>query len=117
MPLGSGTRLGPYEIVGAIGAGGMGAVYRARDSRLARDVAIKALPDDARLDPDRIARFSREAQALAALNHPHIGAIYGLEEVASPDSTASAQYLVLELIEGGTVADRLREGRCRCGRR
>ncbi|HYT65842.1 MAG TPA: protein kinase [Vicinamibacterales bacterium] len=109
MALGSGTRLGPYEIVDAIGAGGMGAVYRARDARLGRDVAIKALPDSSRVDPDRVARFMREAQTLAALNHPHIAAIYGLEE-ASPDGTHTAQYLILELVEGGTVADRLARG-------
>jgi serine/threonine protein kinase len=110
MALGSGTRLGPYEIIDQIGAGGMGAVYRARDTRLGRDVAVKALPDGARLEPDRAARFTREAQTLAALNHPHIAAIYGLEEAPAPDGTHTAQYLILELVEGGTVAERLARG-------
>src|SRR5262245_36456103 len=100
MPLGPGARLGPYEIVAAIGAGGMGEVYRARDTRLQRDVAIKVLPDALAADPERIARFEREAQLLASLNHPHIGAIYGLEERA----------LVLELVEGDTLADRIALG-------
>jgi eukaryotic-like serine/threonine-protein kinase len=110
MALGSGTRLGPYEIIDQIGAGGMGAVYRARDARLGRDVAVKTLPDGARLEPDRVARFTREAQTLAALNHPHIGAIYGLEEAPALDGTHTAQYLILELVEGGTVAERLARG-------
>src|SRR5262245_11601047 len=100
MPLGPGARLGPYEIVSAIGAGGMGEVYRARDTRLHRDVAIKVLPDAFAADPDRLARFEREAQLLASLNHPHIGAIYGLEERA----------LILELVEGETLADRIARG-------
>ena len=72
--------LGPYEILSAIGAGGMGEVYRARDSRLRRDVALKILPESLAADPERLARFQREAEVLASLNHPHIGAIYGLEE-------------------------------------
>ena len=80
MPLGVGSRIGPYEIVGALGAGGMGEVYRARDTRLERDVAIKVLPEAFAADPDRLARFEREAQILASLNHPHIAQIYGLEE-------------------------------------
>jgi eukaryotic-like serine/threonine-protein kinase len=100
MPLGAGARLGPYEIVAAIGAGGMGEVYRARDTRLQRDVAIKVLPETFAADPDRLARFEREAQLLASLNHPHIGAIYGLEERA----------LILELVEGDTLADRIALG-------
>jgi eukaryotic-like serine/threonine-protein kinase len=100
MPLGPGARLGPYEIVSAIGAGGMGEVYRARDTRLQRDVAIKVLSETYAADPDRLARFEREAQLLASLNHPHIGAIYGLEQRA----------LVLELVEGETIADRLKRG-------
>ena len=104
MSLQAGTRLGPYEIVGPLGAGGLGEVYRARDARLGRDVAVKALPAQAALDPDRLARFAREAQVLAALNHPHIAAIYGLEEVGA------AQFLILELVEGGTLADRLSRG-------
>ena len=82
-----GTRLGPYEVVCAIGAGGMGQVYRARDTKLKRQVAIKILAGVARNDHDRLARFQREAEVLPSLNHPHIAAIYGLEEtVASPRS-------------------------------
>ena len=80
MALTSGTRLGQYEILAAIGAGGMGEVYRARDTKLNRDVAIKVLLPAVANDPDRLARFSREAQVLASLNHPHIAQIYGLEE-------------------------------------
>ena len=101
MALSPGTRLGAYEIVGAIGAGGMGEVYRARDTKLDRDVAIKVLPEAFAADPDRIARFQREAKTLASLNHPHIGAIYGLEE------SNGIKALVLELVEGPTLADRI----------
>ena len=101
MSLGSGTRLGPYDVVALIGAGGMGEVYRARDTKLNRDVAIKVLTVAFTLDPERLARFTREAQVLASLNHPNIGAIYGLEE------TNAVQALVLELVEGPTLADRL----------
>ena len=107
MPLKPGTRLGPYEITGPLGAGGMGEVYRARDSRLGRDVAVKCLPELSRLDPDRLSRFNREAQALAALNHPHVGAIYGLEEGPASADSSAAQYLILELMDGGTLAERL----------
>jgi len=101
MPVAIGTRIGVYEIVAPIGAGGMGEVYRARDPRLGRDVAIKVLPELVARDPDRIARFQREAQLLASLNHPHIGAIYGLEE------SGGVRAIVLELIEGDTLAERL----------
>ena len=80
MGLTPGTRLGPYEIVAPLGAGGMGEVYRARDTKLGRDVALKLLPDPFADDRERLARFQREAQILASLNHPNIGAIYGLEE-------------------------------------
>ena len=80
MSLTSGTRLGPYEIQSPLGAGGMREVYRARDGRPARDVALKVLPDSVADDPERLARFQREAQVLASLTHPNIGAIYGLEE-------------------------------------
>src|SRR5438093_278801 len=76
MPLSAGTRVGPYEIIGAIGAGGMGEVYRARDTRLGRDVAVKVLPEAFAKDPDRAARFEREAQSIAALSHPNILAIF-----------------------------------------
>jgi len=111
MPLTTGTRLGPYEITASIGAGGMGEVYRARDTRLNRDVALKVLPDAFALDPDRLARFKREAQVLAALNHPHIAAIHGLEETdPSPGSgQVAVRALVLELVEGPTLAERLSE--------
>ena len=100
----AGTRVGPSEIVSLLGRGGMGEVYRARDSRLQRDVALKLLPDTVAADPDRLTRFAREAQLLATLNHPHIAAIYGLEE--APGGAA----LVLELVEGPTLADRIAEG-------
>jgi eukaryotic-like serine/threonine-protein kinase len=101
----AGNRLGKYDVVAALGAGGMGEVYRARDARLGRDVAIKILPHAFTLDPDRLARFEREARMLAALNHPHIGGIYGIEE------TGTAPALVLELVEGPTLADRIKAGR------
>src|SRR5215831_18924841 len=104
MALTTGSRLGPYEIVSPIGAGGMGEVYRARDGKLNRDVAIKVLPEAFAADADRLARFRREAQVLAALNHPHIAAIYGLEE------SNGVEALVLELVEGETLADRLAQG-------
>ena len=80
MPLTPGTCLGPYEVTALIGVGGMGEVYRARDTKLNRDVALKVLPESFASDPDRLARFTREAQTLASLNHPNIAAIYGLEE-------------------------------------
>src|SRR4029450_9780875 len=99
MPLATGTRVGPYEIVGALGAGGMGEVYRARDTTLHRDVAIKILPAQWSTDAERVQVFEREAQLLASLNHPNIGAIYGLE------SAAGQRALVLELVEGPTLAD------------
>jgi eukaryotic-like serine/threonine-protein kinase len=104
MPLSAGTRLGPYEILAPLGAGGMGEVYRARDVQLGRDVAIKVLPEAVAQDAERLARFQREAQILAALNHPHIAAIYGLE------SNGAARALVLELVEGDTLADRIAAG-------
>src|SRR5262245_49344419 len=90
MNLLTGTRLGPYTIEAPLGAGGMGEVYRARDTRLNREVAIKVLPDLFANDPERLARFTREAQTLAALNHPHIAQVYGLE----------ANALVMELVSG-----------------
>jgi serine/threonine protein kinase len=99
-----GSRLGPYEILSALGAGGMGEVYRAKDTKLHRDVAIKVLPDLFATDPDRLARFQREAQVLASLNHPNIAAIHGLEE------TDGVKALVLELVEGPTLADRIAQG-------
>jgi eukaryotic-like serine/threonine-protein kinase len=99
-----GTWLGPYEIVGPLGAGGMGEVYRARDSRLKREVALKALPDEFSKDVDRLSRFQREAEVLASLSHPHIAAIYGLEEAEG------SRFLILELVEGETLAHRLARG-------
>jgi Tol biopolymer transport system component len=104
MTLEVGSRVGAYEVVALIGEGGMGRVYRARDSRLKRDVAIKALHADVAGDADRIARFRREAEALAALNHPHIGGIHDIVECDG------AQFLVLEMIEGQTLADRIQAG-------
>ena len=97
MALASGTRLGPYEILSALGAGGMGEVYRARDTTLNRDVALKVLPPEFTLNIDRVARFEREARLLASLNHPHIGSIYGLE------LSGTTPALVLELVEGDSL--------------
>src|SRR5262249_4270651 len=95
---------GAYELIEVVGAGGMGVVYRARDTRLKRDVALKLLPEAFALDPDRVARFQREAELLATLNHPHIAAIYGIEEAEG------VRALVLELVEGPTLADRIAQG-------
>jgi eukaryotic-like serine/threonine-protein kinase len=104
MSIGTGARLGPYEIVAAIGAGGMGEVYRARDTRLKRDVALKILPESFATDSDRLARFQREAEVLASLNHPNIAQIYGIEE------SNGTRGLVMELIEGETLANRIARG-------
>src|SRR5262245_30168671 len=104
MGLAAGTRLGPYEILAPLGVGGMGKVYRARDTKLDRDVALKLLPRTFAEDPERVARFRREAQLLAALNHPHIAAIHGLEEADG------SQFLVLKLVDGESLADRLKRG-------
>jgi Tol biopolymer transport system component len=109
MALPTGTRLGPYEIATLIGSGGMGEVYRARDTKLGRDVALKVLPESFAVDEDRLARFQREAEVLATLNHPHIAAIYGLED------SNGTRALVLELVEGPTLADRLAQGRIPVG--
>jgi eukaryotic-like serine/threonine-protein kinase len=99
-----GRQIGPYGIQAPLGAGGMGEVYRARDTKLGRDVALKILPPIFTTDSDRLVRFEREARVLAALNHPHIGAIYGLEE------SGGNHALVLELVDGSTLADRLAKG-------
>ena len=99
MALTPGTRIGPYEVVGSLGAGGMGEVYRARDAKLGRDVALKILPAAFANDPDRLARFDREAQVLASLNHPHIAQIYGFQE------SGDLRALVMELVDGPTLAD------------
>ena len=104
MPLHAGSRVGPYEITAEIGAGGMGIVYRARDTKLRRDVALKVLPDIFADDPEPLARFQREAQVLASLNHPSIASIYGLEEADG------VRALVLELVEGPTLAERIAQG-------
>ncbi|MGA9882468.1 MAG: protein kinase [Candidatus Acidiferrales bacterium] len=104
MTLTAGTKLGAYEILAAIGAGGMGEVYRAHDSKLGRDVAIKVLPDAFARDSERMARFQREAKLLASLNHPNIAAIYGFED------SGATHALVMELVEGPTLADRLKAG-------
>ncbi len=97
-----GRRLGPYEILSAIGAGGMGEVYQAHDTKLGRDVAIKVLPEAFADDPERLARFQREAKMLAALNHPNIATIFGLEH---SDGT---HYLVMELVPGDTLQQRVK---------
>ena len=111
MALTPGTRLGPYEIAAQLGVGGMGEVYRATDTNLKRQVAIKVLPDAVAADAERLARFQREAEVLAALNHPNIAHIYGLEKT---DGTSA---LVMELVEGPTLADRIAQGRSPSTRR
>jgi serine/threonine-protein kinase len=109
MPFAAGDHLGPYTVVGPLGSGGMGEVYRARDARLGRDVALKILPVAFAHDSDRLARFQREAQVLASLNHPNIGGIYGIEEGQS-EADQHVRALVLELVEGPTLADRIAQG-------
>jgi Tol biopolymer transport system component len=104
MAIAPGTRVGAYEIVALIGQGGMGEVYRARDERLGRDVAIKVLADTSATDPDRLARFRREAKILASFSHPHIAPVYGLEDIGGHPA------LVMELVEGETLRDRLQRG-------
>jgi Tol biopolymer transport system component len=104
MALPTGSSLGAYEIVSPLGSGGMGEVYRARDRKLGREVAIKVLPEAVERDPDRIARFEREARVLASLNHPHIAALYGME------LAGDRHFLIMELVEGETLADRVRRG-------
>src|SRR3954447_10760354 len=104
MALSAGTRLGPYEIVAALGSGGMGDVYCARDPRLGRDVAVKVLPPDVSDDPDRLRRFEQEARATAALNHPNILAIYDVGADGGPS------YVVSELLDGKTLRETLRRG-------
>jgi len=103
MPLSPGARLGPYEILDAIGAGGMGEVYRATDARLGRDVALKVVQEAFARDAERMVRFEREAKVLASLNHPNIASIYGLEE------SNGVRALVMELVEGPTLADRIKQ--------
>src|SRR5215813_11349873 len=104
MSLRIGTQLGSHEITALLGKGGMGEVYRARDLKLKREVAIKILPEEFSRDADRVNRFQREAEVLASLNHPNIAAIYDLQQ------TEGSRYLVLELVEGETLADRVARG-------
>src|SRR5262245_34508218 len=104
MSLTSGQRLGPYEVIAAIGAGGMGQVYRARDTKLGREVALKIIPETFAHDPERLVRFQREAELLASLNHPNIAIVHGLEDA---DGLTA---LVMELVEGPTLADRIAMG-------
>src|SRR5262249_3715430 len=104
MPITVGTDVGSYEITALLGKGGMGEVWRARDTKLKRDVAIKILPEAFSLDHERVNRFQREAEVLASLNHPNIGAIYDLQQA---DDT---RFLVLELVEGDTLAERIQRG-------
>jgi Tol biopolymer transport system component len=104
MPLTPGSRLGPYEIIAPLGAGGMGEVYRAHDARLSRDVAVKALPDGFSHDPERLVRFEREAKLLASLSHPNIAGIHGLED------GGGMRYLILEYVDGETLAARIQRG-------
>src|SRR5690242_5361536 len=104
MPLSSGTHLGPYEIVGRLGSGGMGEVYRAHDTVLKRQVALKVLPTEFARDSARLVRFQREAEVLASLNHPNIAHLYGIE------TSSGTPALVMELVEGDTLADRITRG-------
>src|SRR5437868_10510929 len=104
MALTAGTRIGPYEVTSRLGEGGMGVVFRARDVKLQRDVALKLLPDHFLDDPDRLSRFQREAQVLASLNHPNIAHIYGLEE------SGETRCIVMELVEGETLQARIQRG-------
>src|SRR5215510_11654759 len=104
MALTQGTQLGSCEIIEPLGSGGMGEVWRGRDSKLGRDVAVKALPDAFARDEERVARFEREAQALASLNHPNVAIIHELKEVNG------SKYLILELVEGETLEERIRRG-------
>ena len=104
MPVNVGSRLGHYNVTALIGEGGMGQVYQATDTKLNRQVALKILPEAFAADPDRLARFQREAQVLASLNHPNIAQVHGIEE------EAGTRALVLELLEGPTLADRISKG-------
>ena len=112
MPLKAGRQLGPYEIVSAIGAGGMGEVYKARDTRLDRTVAIKVLPEHVAADPDLKQRFEREAKTISSLNHPHICTLYdiGSQKPSTGSGATPIDYLVMEYLEGDTLAQRLEQG-------
>src|SRR5215475_10988760 len=104
MAIAIGTQLGSHTVTALLGRGGMGEVYRARDLKLKREVAIKILPDEFSREPERVARFQREAEVLASLNHPNIAAIYDVDEANG------SRFLVLELVEGDTLADRIKRG-------
>src|SRR5512134_267741 len=104
MPLTPATRLGPYEIIAPLGAGGMGEVYRARDPRLRRDIAIKVLPDDVASSPDRLARLEFEAKTVAGFNHPNIVTLHSIEE------TGGTRFLTMELVEGQSLATLVKPG-------
>src|SRR5262245_12551491 len=104
MPIAPGSRIGPYEVTSQLGEGGMGVVFRARDSKLLRDVALKVLPEHFADNPDRLSRLEREAQLLASINHPNIAQIYGLEQVGGSGC------IVMELVEGETLSDKLKHG-------
>src|SRR5262245_60882110 len=104
MSITPGTRIGAYEVTSNLGEGGMGVVFRARDTKLLRDVALKVLPDHFADDPDRLSRLQREAQLLASVNHPNIAQIFGLEQVGN------AGCIVMELVEGETLSEKLKNG-------
>jgi serine/threonine protein kinase len=109
VAISAGTRIGVYEVLAKLGQGGMGEVYRARDTRLQREVALKILPDSFAADKDRLARFEREAQTLASLNHPHIAGLYGLEE-STPATGTAVRALVMELVDGEDLSARIARG-------
>src|SRR4029077_9200626 len=104
MAVGPGSRVGVYEVTAQIGAGAMGVVYRARDTKLLREVALKVLPDHFAEDPDRLSRFQREAQVLASLNHPNIAQVFGFEHIGNTGC------IVMELVEGETLSEKLKKG-------
>src|SRR5688572_28190241 len=106
MNLEPGSRIGPYEVLAPLGKGGMGEVYRARDTALSRDVALKILPELFAADADRLARFEREAQALASLNHPNIAQVYAIAAIpAGPDAASGGRAIVMELVEGEDLSE------------
>src|SRR5688572_11469761 len=108
MSLSPGTRIGAYDVVSLLGEGGMGQVYRARDAKLGREVAIKILPEQFAADAERVARFEREAKSLAALNHPHVAQIYGFEQIV--EAGLQTRLLVMELVDGEDLSERIRRG-------
>src|SRR5512137_1972974 len=105
MALAAGVRLGPYEILDLVGAGGMGEVYRARDPRLGRDVAVKVLPAEVGADPERLRRFEQEARAVAALNHPNILTVFDVGTHVAAEATTPTPYVVMELLQGETLRE------------